>query len=74
MSEELFHEINNVETGEITRIPLTPEEIAERQLWADEQASRIALEEIKNDLKVSAKAKLIAGEPLTPEEADCLVL
>ena len=74
MSEELFKEIHNVETGEVTNIPLTPEEIAERQRWADEQASRIALEEIRNDLKASAKAKLIAGEKLTPEEADCLVL
>jgi len=74
MSEELFKEIHNVETGEVTRIPLTPEEMAERQRWADEEASRIALEEIRNDLKASAKAKLIAGEKLTPEEADCLVL
>ena len=27
-----------------------------------------------NDLKASAKAKLIAGEPLTAEEADIIVL
>ena len=36
------------------------------QLKADEQA--------KADLKASAKAKLIAGEPLTEEEADTIVL
>lgn len=64
----------NVQTGEETIIPLTPEEIAERQRWADEKATEIAMEEIKNNLKLSAKTKLIAGEPLTPEEADCLVL
>ena len=74
MSAELFNEIHNVETGEVTRVPLTPEEIAERQRLADEEASRLAIEEIRNELKASAKAKLIAGEKLTPEEADCLVL
>ena len=28
----------------------------------------------KEDLKASAKAKLVAGEPLTKEEADTIVL
>lgn len=31
-------------------------------------------EQAKEDLKASAKAKLIAGEPLTAEEADTIVL
>ncbi len=31
-------------------------------------------EQSKADLKASAKAKLIAGEPLTEEEADTIVL
>ena len=31
-------------------------------------------EQAKEDLKTSAKAKLIAGEPLTEEEADTIVL
>ena len=35
---------------------------------------REAAEEAKAALKASAKAKLIAGEPLTAEEADVLVL
>jgi len=30
--------------------------------------------QVKEDLKASAKAKLIAGEPLTQEEADTIVL
>ena len=38
----------------------------------DEKATE--LENAKVDLKASAKAKLIAGEPLTDEEADTIVL
>ena len=35
---------------------------------------RKADKEAKDNLKASAKAKLVAGEPLTEEEADTLVL
>lgn len=59
-------------------IPLTAEEIAEREAMAaqaaQEQAEREAEEQALADLKASAKAKLIAGEPLTAEEADTLVI
>ena len=59
-------------------IPLTADEIAEREALAiqaaQEQAEREAAEQAKKELKASAKAKLIAGEPLTPEEADTLVI
>ena len=59
-------------------IPLTAEEIAQREAdaaqAAQEQAEREAEEQALADLKASAKAKLIAGEPLTAEEADTLVL
>lgn len=59
-------------------VPFTPEEIAQRELDAAqaeaEEAQRIAQEEERARLKASAKAKLIAGEPLTPEEAETLVL
>ena len=41
---------------------------SELQAEADAQAKA------KEDLKASAKAKLIAGEPLTAEEADTIVL
>ena len=47
----------------VSNLP-TDEEIAEAE--AQRQA--------KEDLKASAKAKLIAGEPLTAEEADTIVL
>lgn len=59
-------------------IPLTAEEIAEREVMAaqaaQEQAEREAEAQALADLKASAKAKLIAGEPLTAEEADTLVI
>lgn len=59
-------------------IPLTAEEIAEREAdavqAAEEQAQREAEEQALVDLKASAKAKLIAGEPLTADEADTLVI
>jgi len=35
---------------------------------------RVIARQSKADLKASAKAKLIAGEPLTEEEADTIVL
>ena len=45
--------------------------------WTDVQAKATELEEeetAKVNLKASAKAKLIAGEALTEEEADTIVL
>jgi hypothetical protein len=65
-------------TGETTEVELTAEEIAQAE--ADSAAAaqaRQAEEEAaaaKAALKASAKAKLIAGQPLTAEEADVLVL
>lgn len=65
-------------TGERTIVELTAEEIAEReQMAAEAEAQRLAEEEAAaalQALKDSAKAKLVAGEPLTAEEADTLVL
>ena len=65
-------------TGERTVVPLTDEEITEREAMAAQaEADRLAQEQAEADLqalKDSAKAKLVAGEPLTAEEADTLVL
>lgn len=65
-------------TGERQIVELTDEEIAEREAMAAQaEAERIAQEEAAaalQALKDSAKAKLIAGEALTAEEADVLVL
>jgi hypothetical protein len=59
-------------------IDMTAEEIAEHE---EAQASAKASNKIfddekqaREDLKASARAKLIAGEPLTEEEADTIVL
>jgi hypothetical protein len=59
-------------------IPLTAEEIAERDAMAvqaaQDEADRQAEADALQALKDSAKAKLIAGDPLTAEEADTLVI
>ena len=68
----------NCETGVESIIELTDAEIAQME------ADRVAAEARKAEedaaakalanLKASAKAKLIAGQPLTAEEADILIL
>ena len=59
-------------------VDLTAEEIQQRELdaiqYATEQAARDAEAAARDALKASAKAKLVAGEPLTAEEADTLVI
>lgn len=78
MSEVLTKVVVDCSTGETQVLPLTPEEIAQREAdalaYAEAQAEREAQAEALATLKASAKAKLIAGEPLTAEEADVLVL
>lgn len=65
-------------TGKTTIVPLTAQEIAER----DQAAAKFAEDKAKAEaeakklqaLKDSAKAKLIAGESLTDEEASAIVI
>ena len=68
----------NCETGVVTERALTAEEIAQREANALEAANRqaeaTAQAETLAALKASAKAKLIAGTPLTEEEAATIVL
>lgn len=68
----------NCETGEQTIIELTDEEIAANEAaaaaYAEEQAALAAEAAAKAALKESAKAKLVAGQPLTEEEAATLVI
>ena len=68
----------NCTTGEETIIELTDAEIAQleadRAAFQAEQEAKEAAATALASLKASAKAKLIAGEPLTAEEADTLVL
>ena len=59
-------------------IDLTEEEVNQAELDKAESDRIVNLEksqeDTNEDLKASAKAKLIAGEPLTKEEADTIVL
>jgi hypothetical protein len=65
-------------TGESTIVPLTAEELAQRETdrlaYEAQEAERLAAEEALAALKASAKAKLVAGTPLTEEEASVLVI
>lgn len=77
-TETLTKVIVDCSTGEQTIEPLSAQEISEMeaarvQAEAD-RAAREAEEIAKAALKDSAKAKLIAGEPLTAEEASVLVI
>ena len=78
MSEELTKVVVDCSTGVQAIIPLTAEEIAQREIdmEAAEEAriAREADEAAKAALKESAKAKLIAGQPLTAEEAAVLII
>jgi len=78
MSEALTKLVVDCSTGEQTVVPLTPEEIAEREsLAAQAEADLLAAQAEDQriaDLKVSARAKLVAGEPLTEEEASLLIV
>ena len=78
MSEELTKLVVDCSTGVQSIIPLTAEEIAQREAdasaFAEAEADRVAAEEAKAALKESAKNKLIAGQPLTAEEAAVLII
>ena len=68
----------NCATGEVTQRPLTAEEIAQREAdaaaFATAEAERAAAAEALVALKASARAKLVAGTPLTEAEAATLVI
>ena len=53
---------------------MTAEEEAQRQADKTKGEEVLAQEQAQKDLKASAKAKLIAGEPLTEDEANTIVL
>jgi hypothetical protein len=78
MSDTLTKIVVNCETGVVAEIPLTAEEIAQREAdaaaFAEAEAERVAAAEALAALKASARAKLVAGTPLTEEEAATLVL
>jgi hypothetical protein len=65
-------------TGKTTILPLTAQEIAERDQvaakYAEDKAKAEAEAKKLQALKDSAKTKLIAGEALTDEEASAIVI
>lgn len=65
-------------TGESVERDMTPAELeAQATMQAEAEANRLAAEEEAarvEALKTSARAKLVAGQPLTAEEAALLVL
>ena len=59
-------------------VDMTAEEISQRETdiaeFEAQKTSETEAKEIKDNLIASAKAKLVAGEPLTEAEADTLVI
>ena len=78
MSETLTKIVVDCSTGVSEILPLTAEEIVQynkdQEKFVKEKADKDAQAEALATLKASAKAKLIAGEPLTEEEAATIVL
>lgn len=68
----------NCETGEEVYRPMTTEELAQREAdriaWEAQEVAIKAEQDRVAALKVSARAKLVAGEALTEEEAATIVL
>jgi hypothetical protein len=68
----------NCETGEETYRPMTTEELAQRETdriaWEEYETALKTEQDRVAALKVSARAKLVAGEALTEEEAAPIVL
>jgi hypothetical protein len=79
MTEEIPQVVEiNCETGEQIYRPMNAEELARREAdrieWEAAQAAAVTAAASLAALKTSAKAKLIAGQPLTEEEAAVIVL
>jgi len=71
--------VNDNEDGSVTAYDVNEQIVAIDMSAVETKATELQAEEnakvqAKIDLKASAKAKLIAGEPLTEEEADTIVI
>ena len=64
----------NGESGETVIRELTADELAQREIDAQETADRKAELEAREQLRQSAISKLVAGQPLTTAEAELLVI
>lgn len=69
--------IINAQTGEVKQVELTADELAENEntIVAEEAEKQkiITDQETKDNLKASAKTKLMNGEALTEDEANVMV-
>jgi hypothetical protein len=78
MTEILTKVIVDCSTGESIQVPLTEDELAQREVdrlaYEQEESDRINEENRIAAIKTSARAKLVAGEPLTEEEASLIIL
>jgi hypothetical protein len=78
MSETPMKLVVDCATGTQQYVPLSAEEIAEREQMAIEasaaEEARLAEVARVDALKTSARAKLVSGDALTEEEAALLVL
>jgi hypothetical protein len=66
--------IVDLDTGVETVVEMNEEEVAVLEAIREESIAQEAVRQAHEELKVSAKAKLVAGEPLTEEEAATIVL
>ena len=77
MTEILTKLVIDCSTGEESIVALTEEELAQREVdrlaYEEAEAARVAAEEATEALRQSAITKLMAGEPLTAEEAALMV-
>jgi hypothetical protein len=77
MNEIMTKLIYNCETGEEQIIPLTEEEINQREQDLRDAKEKMDLESLKREqlalLVESAKSKLVAGQPLTEDEASAVL-
>ena len=78
MSNENKKFVVSPENPDGVLVDMTPEEITQREADIARHQSEVTTksneEQSKADLKASAKAKLIAGEALTEDEANTIVL
>jgi hypothetical protein len=73
MSETLTKIVVNCETGVVAEIPLTGEEIAQREADAQAAATAKAEEDAKAAQDAEAKAALLAKLNITEDEAKLLL-
>ena len=73
MSETLTKIVVNCETGVVAEIPLTGEEIAQREADAQAAAAKAHEEEVATQAAAEAKAALLTKLGITEDEAKLLL-